>query len=31
VERVEEGLGEKLGELKAERSGLNNEDALKSS
>ena len=30
VGRVEEGLEEELGELEAERSGLDNKDALKS-
>ena len=29
-DKVEEGLGEELGELEAERSDINDEDALKS-
>jgi len=31
VGRVEEGLGEELGELEAERSDIDNKDTLKSS
>ena len=30
VERVEKGLGEELGELEAERSDIDNKDALES-